>query len=107
MSESKFITSELTFPLPGASQPEDIFSFVLLSAEDVSKPDIDTRLDRLLCGQGGKNLAVVFLTATLRGMNGSVALQELQFRYAPFSSPTPYLNHLGTSNHPGTEAKPD
>jgi len=80
-AESRLAAVELTVPLPGASRPEDVFSFALFSAADVGKPDAHARLDRLLCAQGGSgNTAVVLLAAGAGGKKDNIALQELQFR---------------------------
>lgn len=81
-TECRLTAVELTVPRPGTPSPDDVFSFALLSAADVGQPATDARLDRLLYAQGGRNVAVVFLAAAAGDKKGSVALQELQFRYA-------------------------
>ena len=81
-AETRLVTIEATVPLPGSSNPEDVFSFALLSTDNVGQPDTDARLDRLACVQGIKDIAVVVLTVDTPTKKGNVALQELQFRFS-------------------------
>lgn len=86
--EHSFDMHDVQIPLPppqGLPQRKDYFRLILLSAMEMEVSDkAIERVSRLYHQHGGRDVGIVFLLSP--GHAGTVALMNLQARYAPLSS---------------------